>query len=133
MSTSSQLAALGVHADASGLHLLPPEQRIAATELHTHAKDFLAKTKAYAEMIEEYKHIMDSRAKVVEEEKLRAIGLSNRVDSEPDVRKRKQIELQSMVHEKKAELERLNAHYESLMRIDSEQKALIDRLQNNEV
>ena len=48
------------------------------------------------------------------------------------VRKRKQVELQAMINEKKAELERLNTQHDSLVRVDAEQKALIEKLTNNE-
>lgn len=37
-----------------------------------------------------------------------------------------------MINEKKAELERLNSQYESLQRVESDQKALIEKLTNNE-
>jgi intraflagellar transport protein 20 len=48
------------------------------------------------------------------------------------VRKRKQVELQAMINEKKAELERLNSQHESLSRVEAEQKALVEKLTNNE-
>ena len=75
---------------------------------------------------------MESKSKVIEAEKLRAIGLANRVDHEKEVRKRKQLELQAMINEKKAELERLATQYDSLTRVEAEQKALIEKLTNNE-
>jgi len=37
-----------------------------------------------------------------------------------------------MINEKKAELERLNAQYDSMVRVEAEQKVLIDKLTNNE-
>jgi hypothetical protein len=37
-----------------------------------------------------------------------------------------------MINEKKAELERLNAQYDSMVRVEVEQKALIEKLTNNE-
>lgn len=76
--------------------------------------------------------VMESKSKVIEAEKLRAIGLANRVDHEKEVRKRKQLELQAMINEKKAELERLATQYDSLTRVEAEQKALIEKLTNNE-
>ena len=62
--------------------------------------------------------------KLKEAEKLKAIGLGNRVDSEREVRKRKQLELQAMINEKKAELERLSAQHDSLTSVELQQKAL---------
>ena len=43
-----------------------------------------------------------------------------------------QLELQAMINEKKAELERLNTQHESLQRVEADQKALIEKLTNNE-
>ena len=42
------------------------------------------------------------------------------------------MELQAMINEKKAELERLNLQFDSLQRVEADQKALIERLTNNE-
>ena len=42
------------------------------------------------------------------------------------------MELQAMINEKKAELERLSAQHDSLTRVEAEQKALIEKLTNNE-
>ena len=44
----------------------------------------------------------------------------------------KQLELQALINEKKAELERLSAQHDSLTRVEAEQKALIEKLTNNE-
>tara|TARA_B100000524_G_scaffold271734_1_gene149922 strand:+ start:1632 stop:1748 length:117 start_codon:yes stop_codon:yes gene_type:complete len=37
-----------------------------------------------------------------------------------------------LVNEKKTELERLDVQHDSLVRVEAEQKALIDKLTNNE-
>ena len=92
----------------------------------------MSKTKQFNEIVADFVTVMESRSKVIEAEKLKAIGLGNRVDSEQEVRKRKQLELQAMINEKKAELERLNAQQDSLVRVEAEQKALIEKLTNNE-
>jgi len=127
-----QLASAGIHADRDGLHLLPPEQMEQSDALQKETQEFLSKTKAFDEIVADFIGVMESRSKVIEAEKLKAIGLGNRVDSEQEVRKRKQLELQAMINEKKAELERMNAQYDSLMRVEAEQKAMIEKLTNNE-
>ena len=100
--------------------------------LQEECKEFLSKTKQFNEIVADFITVMESKSKVIEAEKLKAIGLGNRVDSEREVRKRKQLELQAMINEKKAELERLSAQHDSLTRVESEQKALIEKLTNNE-
>ena len=76
--------------------------------------------------------VMEAKSKVIEAEKLKAIGIGNRVDSEREVRKRKQLEMQAMINEKKAELERLSTQHDSLTSVEMQQKALIEKLTNNE-
>ena len=131
-SVAAALAEKGIHADRDGLHLLPPEQLQSSVALQEECKEFLSKTKQFNEIVADFIGVMESKSKVIEAEKLKAIGLANRVDSEREVRKRKQLEAQALINEKKAELERLSAQYESLMRVEAEQKALIEKLTNNE-
>ena len=45
---------------------------------------------------------------------------------------RAQVDVQAMINEKKAELDRLNTQLDSLGRVEAEQKALIEKLKNNE-
>ena len=100
--------------------------------LQDECKEFLSKTKSFSDIVADFINVMESRSKVIENEKLKAIGLGNKVDAEGEARKRKQLELNAMINEKKAELERLNSQHESLVRVEAEQKALIDKLTNNE-
>jgi intraflagellar transport protein 20 len=76
--------------------------------------------------------ILSRQADLIEREKLKAIGQRNLVEHEREIRKRRQQEVRSIVAEKKAELERLRVQYECLLRVELEQKELIDRLSNNE-
>ena len=115
-SVADALAEKGIHADRDGLHLMPPEQLQQSVALQEECKEFLSKTKQFNEIVADFITVMEGKSKVIEAEKLKAIGLGNRVDSEREVRKRKQLELQAMINEKKAELERLNSQYESLQR-----------------
>ena len=41
---------------------------------------------------------------------------------------RAQVDVQAMINEKKAQLDRLTAQCDSLARVDAEQKALLERL-----
>ena len=131
-SVQQALAERGIHADREGLHLLPPDQLQQSASLQEECKEFLSKTKQFNEIVADFITVMESKSKVIEAEKLKAIGLGNRVDSEKEVRKRKQLELQALINEKKAELERLSAQHDSLTRVEAEQKALIEKLTNNE-
>ncbi len=83
-----------------------------------------------------------------------AIGARNIVASEPETRRRKQREMQALIDERVAEHDRyaaganarmhcsgpqwtvticrLTAEYDSLCKVEREQKELLDRLMNNE-
>ena len=56
----------------------------------------------------------------------------HQVEGEVEYRLRQKAALQTMLKEKMLELDRQNLQYQSLLRIESEQLALIDRLSNSE-
>ena len=85
------LAEQGIHADRDGLHVMPPEQLQAAQSMQEECKEFLSKTKQFNDIVGDFIEVMESKSKIIEAEKLRAIGLGNRVDHEKEVRKRKQV------------------------------------------
>ena len=128
----SALSEHGIHPDRDGLHVLPPEQLQQSLTMQEECKEFLSKTKQFNGIVTDFISVMESKSKVIEAEKLKAIGLANRVDHEKEVRKRKQVETQAMINEKKSELERLTTQLDSLSRVEAEQKALIEKLKNNE-
>ena len=117
---------------ADGIRLLPPEKLEQATQLQEDCTEFLSKTKQFHEIVSEFMTVMDAKQAVIDHQKLRTIGLGNKVLGQAEVRKRRQRELQATLYERKAELERLKAQHDSLSRVDQEQRALIERLQNNE-
>ena len=68
----------------------------------------------------------------IEQYKLRAIGERNKAGLESEHRRRVSSELNAVLHDKRNELERLTFYYESLEKVEREQKAIIDRLRENE-
>ena len=95
MSAMQMLAEQGIYADRDGVHLLPPEQMQQASALQDECKDFLGKTNQLNELVAGFVSTMEAVADIIETEKLKAIGAGNRVDSETQVRRRKQLELQA--------------------------------------
>ncbi len=69
----------------------------------------------------------------IEDEKLRAVGIRNRIENEEENRKRKQQELEIQINEKKVELERLHSQSESLLKVETEQRLFIEKFSNNEI
>ena len=88
-SVAEQLAEKGIHADRDGLHLMPPDQLGQSVALQEECREFLSKTKQFNEIVADFITVMEAKSKVIEAEKLKAIGIGNRVDSEREVRKRK--------------------------------------------
>jgi intraflagellar transport protein 20 len=118
--------------EKDGIRLLAPEKLEQATMLQEDCSAFVSKTKQFHQIVTDFMQVMDAKQAVIDGQKLRAIGLGNKVLGQEEVRKRKQRELQATLYERKAELERLKAQRDSLARVDQEQRALIERLQNNE-
>ena len=65
-------------------------------------------------------------------EKLRSIGERNKVESESENRKKKMMDLNNLLNEKKCEQERYAIELESLQKVEAEQRILIEKLSNNQ-
>jgi len=63
---------------------------------------------------------------------LKAIGARNKIEGEEDNRRKKEQELKTQINEKKMMLERLTYQFESLSKVEAEQKLTIEKLSNNE-
>ena len=63
---------------------------------------------------------------------MKALGKRNQLYEEIESRGKKEMELKGLIREKKEELERLRIQRESLLKIETEQKRVIEKLSNNE-
>ena len=69
---------------------------------------------------------------MIEKEKLKALGKRNQLYEEIESRSKREQELKVLIREKKEELERLKYQTASLLKIETEQKIVIEKLTNNE-
>lgn len=123
---------LSVDKDGS-IKLLAPEKLEQATGLKEDSFEFLSKTKQFHQIVSDFMSVMEAKQAAIDAQKLRTIGIGNRVLGQKEAVKRRQRELQATVNERKAELERLKAQRDSLARVDQDQRTLIElTLQNNE-
>ena len=76
--------------------------------------------------------VLELQATKIEEAKLKAIGARNKIEGEEDNRRKKEQELKTQINEKRMMLERLNYQYDSLQKVENEQKLTIEKLSNNE-
>ncbi|ESS69698.1 intraflagellar transport (IFT) protein [Trypanosoma cruzi Dm28c] len=72
--------------------------------------------------------IVERLGEAIEQEKLRAIGSRNIVESEAEERFRTVQEAKVRLREKQTELDRYIAEYDSLCKVEQEQKLIIQRL-----
>jgi len=72
------------------------------------------------------------QAERIERAKLKAIGQRNLADGEKDARRRMQWELRALIDERTAELRRVTAEHESLLRVEASQREALEKLTANE-
>ena len=87
---------------------------------------------SFNEMVTTLTDVLEQQSQKIEDAKLKAIGVRNKIEGEEDNRRKKEQELKTLINEKKMMLERLTFQYESLAKVENEQKLTIEKLSNNE-
>eukprot|EP01138_Halocafeteria_seosinensis_P008729 gb/GECG01008922.1/.p1 GENE.gb/GECG01008922.1/~~gb/GECG01008922.1/.p1 ORF type:complete len:130 (+),score=29.89 gb/GECG01008922.1/:1-390(+) len=120
--------------DSEGkVRVLEPEKFKQTEELQTQCREFVSKISEFSEGVSTVLEVLNAQAEQIERAKLKAVGARNMVESEQDNRKRRRKELQAQIEEKRQEYERLQAEYDSLVRVEQEQREMIEQLENNDV
>ena len=115
--------------DAEGrLRVLSPAAAAATEELEREARAFVADLQEFSATVGAVVESMGAQATVIEAEKLRAIGFRVLAEQEKLARARKQRELPALLEDKARELARLAAEYDSLLRVEAEQKEALESL-----
>ena len=114
------------------VRVLDEEKFNSAEALQNECNAFSGKLTEFTNTVDILVDVMASQAKKIERAKLKAIGQRNKMESESENRKIQHNELRSVIDEKHAELERLRVEYDSLVKVEQEQKTLIEKLSNNE-
>ncbi|CEL97930.1 unnamed protein product [Vitrella brassicaformis CCMP3155] len=114
------------------IRTLPDDQYRESEQLEMECASFIQKVQNFNGTIQSLVEILSAQADEIEKAKLQAMGQKLRVEMEAENRKRRQQQLKALIAEKTAELERLNVYYASLEKVEKEQRALIDKLSNNE-
>lgn len=118
--------------EENNIRVLDPEKFRESDHLKSLSMEFITKVISMDENMSSLTECLDEFAIKIEKEKLRALGERNKWESEAENRKRKMMELNNYLNEKKAELERSTVELESLMKVEAEQKALINKLSSTE-
>eukprot|EP01038_Epipyxis_sp_PR26KG_P006621 gene6621-9088_t len=113
------------------LRVLDPVKFERGEELEKECSTFVEKISSFNTKINSLVDVLDSHANRIDGQKLRAIGLRIAAENEVEQRVRQQRALQTMINEKKAELDRYTTQLQSLERIESEQKVLLEKITNS--
>ncbi len=87
---------------------------------------------SFQQLIKSLNDVLEGHSNKIEKEKLKALGKRNQVYEEQESRDRRTQEIKVLIREKKEELERLKFQYNSLVKIEEEQRIAIEKLSNNE-
>uniref|UniRef100_A0A7S1M9Y1 Intraflagellar transport (IFT) protein n=1 Tax=Neobodo designis TaxID=312471 RepID=A0A7S1M9Y1_NEODS len=110
------------------LRVYDPELFDQATKTLTTQREYVEKMDQFKSVITQSMAIVQQLGKAIEREKLRAIGARNLAESEAEARKRVIREAELRVEEQQSELDRLNAEHASLVKVEAEQRTVIQRL-----
>ena len=91
-------------------------------------KQFQIEIIQFNDLIKNINDLIDGHSQVIEKEKLKALGKRNQLYEEIESRSKREQELKVLIREKKEELERLKYQTASLLKIETEQKIVIEKL-----
>ena len=111
---------------------LPPPRFKQTQSLAQEANNFVNKIDEFKTTVHSLVEVLGGHADKIEKQKLKAIGQRNKVESEQENRVRQKRLLTALLAEKEAELQRYDAQYESLRKVDQDQRTMIEKLSNNE-
>ena len=112
------------------LRILDETKAKRAGELEKECSTFVEKITLFSEKVNDLVQVLETHASRIDSKKLRAIGLRMAAENEADHRVRKQRTLEAMIKERRGELDRVTLQFQSAERVESEQKAQIEKLSN---
>uniref|UniRef100_A0A7S2V367 Intraflagellar transport protein 20 n=1 Tax=Fibrocapsa japonica TaxID=94617 RepID=A0A7S2V367_9STRA len=115
------------------IRVLDSEKYKHTEELEKECKEFVQKIQTFNTTVHTLVEVLDAQAKRIENAKLKAIGQRNQVEGEREHRERQRIALNTLIAEKKAELDRYTLQHQSLVIVEAEQAAMVERLTNNDM
>mmetsp|Transcript_8222 Transcript_8222/g.14095 ORF Transcript_8222/g.14095 Transcript_8222/m.14095 type:complete len:135 (+) Transcript_8222:1388-1792(+) len=113
------------------IRILDVDKFDASKALQDNAHVFITNIGSLTGLVDKYISQIDQQVERIETEKLRAVGLRNRVATLEEERRRKQKEQERFLSEKQEELERLLTEEQSLLRVKQEQELLIAKLSDS--
>ncbi|BFZ04493.1 hypothetical protein BsWGS_07532 [Bradybaena similaris] len=123
------LSRAGLHFDElNKIRVLEPEVAQQTRELKEECKEFLDRIVDFQKIVGTFMGMVDSVAKEVEGEKMKAIGARNLLKSIAKQRESQQQQLQALIMEKRMQLERLRMQYDALVKEEASQNEFLEQL-----
>lgn len=113
------------------VRILDVDKYNASKSLQDNTNVFINNIQNLQGLVDKYVSAIDQQVDRLEAEKLKAIGLRNKVAALSEERKRKQKEQDRMLAEKQEELERLQMEEQSLIKVKTEQELMIQKLSDS--
>lgn len=101
-------------------------------ELEKESTAFLDKIGTFSEKVSGLVELLESHATRIDAQKLKAIGLRMAAENEAEQRQKQERALRAVINEKRAELDRYVVQHQSLERIESEQKSILEKLTSSD-
>ena len=118
----------GIYFDEmSKVRVLEPEVRQQTEELKSECKNFVDKISDFQNIVGSFIEMVDTLAKEVEKEKMKAIGSRNVLKSVAKQRETQQQQLRALIAEKQTQLERFRLQYDILLKQEAEQNDFIEQ------
>ncbi|CAM9206632.1 unnamed protein product [Phaeothamnion confervicola] len=119
--------------EAGAIRVLDPAVFKHSEEVEEACRGFSSKMRDFGAAVKSVVTVVGAHAKRIERAKLQAIGERMKARfREAERRVRQKVALQALVKERMADLDRLGVQYQSLLRVEAEQLALIEKLGNSE-
>ena len=107
----------GIYFDEmSKVRVLEPEVSQQTEELKSECKNFVDKISDFQNIVGSFIEMVDTLAKEVEKEKMKAIGSRNVLKSVAKQRETQQQQLRALIAEKQTQLERFRLQYDILLK-----------------
>jgi len=113
--------------DMYKVRVLEPEVSQSTQELKTECKEFVDKISDFQNIVGDFIEKVDTIAKQVEQEKMKAIGARNLLKSTAKQREAQQQQLHALIADKQTQLERFKLQNEVLIKQESEQNEFIEQ------
>ena len=118
----------GIYFDEmSKVRVLEPEVSQQTEELKSECKNFVDKISDFQNIVGSFIEMVDTLAKEVEKEKMKAIGSRNVLKSVAKQRETQQQQLRALIAEKQTQLERFHLQYDILLKQEAEQNDFIEQ------